>query len=41
MRHGGRRWPFTGGTIAVGVVDICYAPYLGVEREITQTFAKD
>ena len=34
-------FPFTGGTIAKGVVDISGAPYLDGERELARAFAKD
>jgi arylsulfatase len=34
-------YAFTGGTIAKVVVDISGAPYLDVEREVAQAFAKD
>ncbi|WP_395308180.1 arylsulfatase [Mycobacterium sp. AMU20-3851] len=34
-------YPFTGGTIAKGVIDISGAPYLDVERELARAFAKD
>ena len=34
-------YPFTGGSIAKVVVDISGTPYLDVERELAQAFAKD
>ncbi len=34
-------YPFTGGTIAQGVIDISGAPYLDVERDLARAFAKD
>jgi arylsulfatase len=34
-------YAFTGGTIAKVVVDVSGTPYLDVERELAQSFAKD
>lgn len=34
-------FPFTGGTIAQGIIDISGAPYLDVERELARAFARD
>ncbi len=34
-------YPFTGGTIAKGVIDVSGSPYLDVERELARAFAKD